>query len=58
MACVALGITLLTTGCKKDEVKDTFNLNAVIEEVNSGQKVHMEGFLPCVGQQRCHQGEQ
>lgn len=46
MACVALGITLLTTGCKKDEVKDTFNLNAVIEEVNSGQKVHMEGFLP------------
>ena len=46
MACVALGITLLTTGCKKDEVKDTFNLNAVIEEVNGGQKVHMEGFLP------------
>lgn len=46
MACVALGITLLATGCKKDEVKDTFNLNAVIEEVNGGQKVHMEGFLP------------
>ena len=46
MACGALGITLLATGCKKDEVKDTFNLNAVIEEVNGTQKVHMEGFLP------------
>lgn len=46
IACMALGITLLATGCKKDEVKDTFNLNAVIEEVNGGQKVHMEGFLP------------
>ena len=46
MACMALGITLFATGCKKDEVKDTFNLNAVIEEVNGGQKVHMEGFLP------------
>ena len=46
MACVALGITLLTTGCKKEEDKDTFNLNAVIEEVKGTQKVHMEGFLP------------
>ena len=46
IACVALGIALLATGCKKDEVKDTFNLNAVIEEVNGGQKVHMEGSLP------------
>ena len=46
IACMALGITLLATGCKKDEVKDTFNLNAVIEEVNGGQKVHMENALP------------
>ena len=46
IACMALGITLLATGCKKEEEKDTFNLNAVIEEVNGGQKVHMEGALP------------
>ena len=46
IACLALGIALLATGCKKDEVKDTFNLDAVIEEVNGGQKVHMENALP------------
>ena len=46
MACVALGIALLTTGCKKEEVKDTFSLNAVIEEVKGTQKVHMENLLP------------
>ena len=46
MACVALGISLLATGCKKEEVKDTFSLNAVIEEVKGTQKVHMEGLLP------------
>ena len=46
IACLALGIAFLATGCKKDEVKDTFNLDAVIEEVNGGQKVHMENALP------------
>lgn len=46
MACVALGIALLATGCKKEELKDTFRLNAVIEEVKGTQKVHMEGVLP------------
>ena len=46
MACVAFGIVLLAMGCKKDEVKETFNLNAIIEEVNAGQKVHMEDPLP------------
>ena len=46
MACVAFGIAIFATGCKKDEVKETFNLNAIIEEVNGGQKVHMENLLP------------
>ena len=46
IACLALGIAFLATGCKKDEVKDTFNLDAVIEEVKGTQKVHMEGLLP------------
>ena len=46
MACLAFGIAIFATGCKKDEVKETFNLNAVIEEVKGTQKVHMENLLP------------